>query len=129
MHPDVVTDVIANIERLGGTIAYDALTELLTINGEFTASIIIARCLRTRAGALRWNLRFDTGLRPDIPVALRMESENRQPLDYYLLPHIDITATKVRLAERNGIFFDAYRFNSLDHFFRLAGRTRLRIAA
>jgi hypothetical protein len=129
MHPDVVTDVIANIERLGGTIAYDALTELLTINGEFTASIIIARCLRTRAGALRWNLRFDTGLRPDITVALRMESENRQPLDYYLLPHIDITATKVRLAERNGIFFDAYRFNSLDHFFRLAGRTRLRIAA
>jgi len=129
MHPGVVADVIANIERLGGTVACDPLTDLLTINGEFTTSIIIARCLRTSTGALRWNLRLDTGLRPDITVALRMESDNQRPLDYYLLPRIDITATKIRMAERNGAFLDTYRFNSLDHFFHLSARTRLRIAA
>ena len=57
--------------------AGDATSDLLTVNGEFTTSIIIARCMRRPNGALRWNLRLDTVLRPDITIALRMDAENR----------------------------------------------------
>jgi DNA invertase Pin-like site-specific DNA recombinase len=129
MHHGVVADVIASIEGQSGIISRDLTTDLLTINGEFTVAIVIARCLTTSAGSLRWKLRLDTGLRPDITVGLRMDAQNREPLDYYLLPRIDISVPKIRLAEDNGIFLDAYRFDSLDYFFRLASRIAVRAAA
>jgi hypothetical protein len=62
-------------------------------------------------------------------VGLRMDAQNREPLDYYLLPRIDISAPKIRLAEDNGIFLDAYRFDSLDYFSRLASRIAVPVAA
>jgi hypothetical protein len=102
----------------------------LHINSEFTVSIVIARAFETSAGQLRWKIRLDTGLRPDISVAVRMDAENRQARDYYLLPWIDLGASpKVKLAEDNGVFFDAYRFNSLDGLFYLSRRHNLRAAA
>ncbi|MEY9634115.1 hypothetical protein ABIF66_002344 [Bradyrhizobium japonicum] len=37
------------------------------------------------AGAYRWKVRVDAGLRPDITVAIRMNQMNSAILDYYLL--------------------------------------------
>jgi hypothetical protein len=125
MHPQVVADTIAGIESAGGRVQQDPTTDLLTINGEFTASIVVVRCRETTAGSLRWHIRFDVGLWPDLTVALRMDQPNRQPLDYYLLPRIDMTEPHVRLAEYNGVSLDAYRFDTLDSFFDLAARTEL----
>ena len=81
------------------------------------------------AGSLRWKLRFDAGLRPDITVAIRMDAENEHPLDYYLLPRVDVAAGAVRLKEDNGIYWDAYRFESIDHFVWLSSRASIRSAA
>lgn len=129
LHPDVVQEVIAQVASTGSTVTTDAETDLLIINDEISASIVIARCLRTPAGALRWKLRFDTGLRPDITVALRMDADNKHRLDYYLLPRIDIQNAKIIFAEENGIYLDAYRFDTLDYFFHLVSRTSFRSAA
>jgi hypothetical protein len=54
-------------------------------------------------GAMRWNLRLDTALRPDITIAVRLAPDNEQSMDYYLLPHIDIKASRLRIAQRNGM--------------------------
>ena len=78
-----------------------------------------------KAGSLRWNIRFDTGLAPDITIAVRMDKANSAPRDCYLLPLIEITKTRVRLAENNGLRLDAYRFDTLEKFFSLAERTKL----
>jgi DNA invertase Pin-like site-specific DNA recombinase len=129
MHPEVMAEAVTAIEKLGGTIRRDAATDLLTINDEFTASIVIGRAFQTLTGALRWKIRLDGRLRPDITVALRMDQANRGVLDYYLLPRIDIAAARLRLREENGFFLDSYRFDSLDSFFYLAARTQLRTAA
>jgi DNA invertase Pin-like site-specific DNA recombinase len=129
MHPEVVATTLASIEALGGTVACDPATDLLTVNGEFTASVVIARCITTRSGALRWKIRFDTGLRPDITVVLRMGPENDEPSDYYLFPWIDLGSARMRLAEENGAFLDRYRFASLDAFFHMTARTNIRAAA
>lgn len=88
LHGEVVADAIASIETLGGRIHRSPVTDLLTVNGEFTASIVIARCQQTRAGSLRWKVRFDTGLAPDITVALRMDEVNETPLDYYFFRNL-----------------------------------------
>jgi DNA invertase Pin-like site-specific DNA recombinase len=125
MHPQIVIDAIVGIEAAGGTVVQSPATDLLTINGEFTASIVVVRSRTTPAGSLRWLVRFDTGLWPDITVAVRMDRPNQQALDYYLLPRIDMTAPRVRLAENNGVSLDSYRFDTLDAFFGLAARTAL----
>jgi hypothetical protein len=105
----------------------DGKKDLITINGEFACSIVIARCTSIRAGGvMRWNLRLDTILSPDITVAVRLAPNNRQAMDYYLLPKMDMPASRLRLAERNGVFLDTYRFDTLHRFFQICGRTRLR---
>jgi DNA invertase Pin-like site-specific DNA recombinase len=125
MHPTVVIATIAEMERIGGKASRDPATDLLTVNGEFTASIVIARCRETDAGSLRWHIRFDTRLHPDITVAVRMDRPNRSALDYYLLPRIDMTGPQLRLAEHNGISLDAYRFETLDALYGMAARVKL----
>jgi DNA invertase Pin-like site-specific DNA recombinase len=129
MYPQVIADCMERIRQLGGAIESNADNDLLTINGEFTASLVIARCRQTDSGAFRWLIRFDTSLAPDITVALRMDGGNRSVLDYYLLPHLDLTFEKLLLAEDNPVNLDTYRFETLDFFFGMARRSRIPEAA
>ncbi|MGD9738425.1 MAG: recombinase family protein [Parvibaculaceae bacterium] len=125
MHPDVVSAAVSEIERVGGSVERDTLTDLLVVNREFTVSIVIARCRRTTAGSLRWHIRFDTVLHPDITVAIRMDPENRSVADYYLLPWLDMSVSGLRLSEDNGMSLDAYRYETLDALYALAARVSL----
>lgn len=129
MHPQVVADTVAGIQMAGGNVEQDPQTDLLTINGEFAASIVIVRCRHTPGGSFRWKVRLDAGLRPDITVAVRMDEANHAPLDYYLLPRNDIIAPNLRLARDNGVELDGYRFETLDPLFDLAARTSILMVA
>jgi DNA invertase Pin-like site-specific DNA recombinase len=129
LHPDIVADTVAAIEATGGSVVRHPATDLLSINDEFTASVVIARCHESRSGSLRWKIRFDAGLRPDITVTVRMNRENREVLDYYLLPMLDFIVPRIRLAEENGLHFDAYRFDTLAPFLDLTARSAIRPAA
>lgn len=122
LHPAIVGEVIDGIRAAGGSVTQDATTDLLTINGEFTASIVVVRCFQTAAGSLRWKLRLDTALKPDLTVAIRMDAENVGPRDYYLLPRLDMQDAVLRLAEYNGLSLDAYRFETLETFYAMAAR-------
>ncbi len=125
MHAGIVADAIAEIESIGGTISKDPATDLLTVNREFTASIVVSRCRQTKAGSRRWKIRLDTGLAPDLTVALRMDGANEAVLDYYLLPLAVLDTNRIRLAEDNGLMLDAFRFETLDCFFGMAERARI----
>ena len=122
IHASEVARAIAEIEELGGAVSQDAATDLLTVNGEFTASIVVARCRHTKAGSRRWKVRLDTGLAPDLTVALRMDDANEAILDYYLLPLPILDTNRIGLAEENGLMLDAFRFDTLDRFFAMARR-------
>ncbi|MCW2314490.1 DNA invertase Pin-like site-specific DNA recombinase [Rhodoblastus acidophilus] len=128
-HPQIVADIVAGVQRAGGAAVQDPVSELLSINGEFTASVVIARSFKTSSGALRWRVRLDVGLVPDMTIAIRLDERNVAPLDYYVLPSIDMNTPRLKLAEQNGLSLDAYRFESLDFFFALAGRVRFAEAA
>jgi DNA invertase Pin-like site-specific DNA recombinase len=129
MHPKLVEDVLGNIRQLGGAVSSNPTTDLLTVNDEFTASLVIARCRQIASGAFRWLIRVDAGLKPDITVAVRMDGGNRNPLDYYLLPSLDMTFEKLLLAEDNAVSLDTYRFSTLDFFFGMAQRALIPEAA
>lgn len=129
LHPDILAAVVAGLERAGGRVVRDPVSDLLAINGEFHASVVIARCLETRGARLRWRIRLDAGLVPDITVAVRMDEGNSHPRDYYLFPKIDVATSKLKLAEQNGLSLDAYRFETLDSFYTLAARAPFAEAA
>jgi hypothetical protein len=125
LYPKIVAESVAAIEGIGGRVRCNPATDLLTINDEFTASIVISRCQVSPRGSQRWNVRFDAGLRPDITVAVRMDETNRAALDYYILPRIDMELRVLRLSDENGARIDAYRTDSLSVFFQLAERIAL----
>lgn len=129
MHPDVVALVVDGLRNAGGEVRVDPHTGLLDVNGEFTASVVVARCGETQGGSPRWRIRLDTGLLPDITVAVRMDRINVSPLDYYLLPRLDMAEHRLRLGESNGLSLDSYRFETLDFFFSLAARALFEEAA
>ena len=128
-HPEIIRDIIAGIEAAGGAVASDPQSGLLTVNGEFSLSLVIARCQMTPAGYPRWHIRIDADLVPDITVAVRMDHNNRHVLDYYLLPRIDMSVPKLRLAQENGLSLDGYRFETLEFLFSLGSRARFSEAA
>ena len=90
---------------------------------------MLCRHFETDAGSSRWVIRLDAGLKPDITVAVRMDAANEKPLDYYLLPAIDMTWENLRLAEDNGIYLDCYRFENLDYLLAMAERLPIQEAA
>lgn len=129
MHPEVVSQTERRIAALGGTVARDPATDMLLVNGEFTASIVLARCKQLEAGTRRWKVRFDTSLLPDITVAVRLNGANQAAVDYYLLPRLDFGAPRLSLFDHNPAELESYRFETLDYLYDMAARTRLRWAA
>lgn len=124
-HPQVVAEIIAGVTRQGGSAVQDPNTDLVWVNDEFTVSVVLSRCTMTSAGWLRWHIRLEAGLVPDITVAVRMDELNEAPRDYYLLPSIDMTFGRLKFGEQNGLALDAYRFDTLDFFYALASRVRI----
>ncbi|KPX35328.1 hypothetical protein ALO77_200012 [Pseudomonas coronafaciens pv. garcae] len=128
LHPQVFEAVIKHLENAGASVEISAQNDVLTINDEWTASVVIARCHSTPAGTLRWKLRFDISLAPDITIAVRMEQANLQVRDYYLVPLIDMGAWPQKMAEENSPLIDSYCFATLDVLDGLAARCSLKEA-
>jgi hypothetical protein len=124
-HGDLIHSILANLRATGAHVAVDDSTDLLTINHEYRASLLLSRCQETKAHSQRWRLRFDAGLTPDITIAARLNPGNQTIKDYYLLPSIDLLWKRLSLAPDNGVLLDLYRFDNLDLFLNLAKRVAL----
>ena len=124
-----VDDIVEKLEQTGAQVIHDEKSDMLLINGEYTASIVLTRCRQTQGCSPRWLIGFDEELAPDITVIVRMDLDNREPFDFYVLPRIDFSAPKARLGESNGVGIDTYRYESLGYFVSLAARVTIEVAA
>ena len=129
MHPSIVKSVIEGVRAAGGSAIQNLENDTLLINEEITASIVIARCKLTRGGNRRWKIRLDESLHPDITICVRMDEDNMNAYDYYILPRMTLAEGVLRLAEHNGLSLDAFRYETLDGFFALAERAPFRRVA
>lgn len=129
MHPEIVTKTEDQMAALGGKVRRDPSTDLLHVNAEFSVSLVLARCHQTTTNQCRWKVRFDTGLLPDLTVAVRLAPNNRTPLDYFLLPRLDFGLPRINLGEHNPVELECYRFDTLDYLYGMAAHIRLRRAA
>ncbi|MDY4280778.1 MAG: hypothetical protein SOX56_06895 [[Pasteurella] mairii] len=122
-HKNVVQDTVDKIIKLGGSVTTDSKTEdLIRINNEFNASIVLSRCRPTSTGSKRWLIRFDTKLNPDLTIAIRLNDTASEIFDYYLLPMNMQLNEKLRLAENNPAELKIYRHSNLDRFFIMVER-------
>jgi hypothetical protein len=128
-HADLIALILDQLLALGATVSVNQHNDLLTINSEYTASLILARCRESRTGHLRWQLRFDESLRPDVVIAARLQPANDEILDYYLLPRLDVLTERLIFRPDNGLALDVYRFNNLNFFMEMAQRARVEGAA
>lgn len=128
-HPEVLNVLLQGLNAVGANVRIDPETDLIHINEEFTAALVIARSIATPVGTLRWKLRLDAPSRPDLTIGVRMSAGNETVLDYYLIPRLSMEAALVRLCEHNGLSLDAFQFPTPDRLFRMAARTPFRRAA
>ena len=129
LHPEIVGQTERMIAEVGGVVTRDSATDLLTVNREFSISLVLARCQLLDNGRRCWKVRFDTSLAPDITVAVRLDESNQTTQDYYLLPRLDFGQPRIHLADHNSVEFESYRFDSLDYLYGMARRIRIRRAA
>jgi DNA invertase Pin-like site-specific DNA recombinase len=117
LHPQVLSAILDGLRGAGCHIQAESENSIISVNGEITISIVIARCLQMPSGSYRWRLRLDADKQADVTIAVRMDAINQAPLDYYLLPRIDIETVNIQLAEANGLGLDGYRFDTLETFY------------
>lgn len=129
LHPKIVAEAESEMESLGGRLYRDPATDLLDVNHEFSVSLALARCQTGENGRRRWKIRFDTGLLPDLTVAVRLAPGNEEPFDYYLLPRLHFAQPRLSLAEHNAVELESYRFDTLEYLYGMAAQIRLRRAA
>ncbi len=121
LHAEIVTDVVRDIENLcGRKIPIDPESCMLELNHNLFISVVISRCFTTPAGIRRWKIRFDSGLRPDVTVAVRMDIHNEAIQDYYILPALEFSDGQLKLSEDNAGFLDGFRTDTLDYLLKLS---------
>jgi hypothetical protein len=128
-HAAKIIEIIRELRDTGTRVDQYPATDLLTVNQEFTASLVLARCRETAAGNYLWLIRLDNSITPDVTIAARLKPGNQDILDYYLFPGMDALAEQLRLAPTNGTVLDVYRFENLNFFRSMARRVRIEEAA
>ena len=129
MHQRVLNDAVEGIERAGGHVSIDGATDLLTVNDEFTTSVVIARASRCR------------------PVPAAGRSGSTRPCDPISLSRSGWTTTTVRRStttfsrestspnpvsisrKRTGSWSTRTAATRFEAFYALAARTHIRTAA
>jgi DNA invertase Pin-like site-specific DNA recombinase len=129
LHSDHSEALLHKLREAGASVRKDPVTQLFVINEEFSVSLVLAHCRSMISGDKRWNFRLNTSHRPDITIAIRLEQNNKDVLDYYLFPGSDLLAKRLLLRQDNGFFIDLYRFNDLRFLISMAERTQIERAA
>lgn len=128
LFPQTIAAVVGELRALGAEVTLDEAREILRINREISVSVVISRCKLTAGGFRRWNLRFDLSVVTDLVLAIRMDADNQQILDYYVLPRSVLTRGHLRMADDNGLALDAFRFDTLEYFAAMGLRARIGVA-
>ncbi|ECW1186386.1 recombinase, partial [Salmonella enterica] len=61
-----------------------------------------------------------------ITIVTRMDSNNKIPVDYFILPKLDFNFTKMIIKENNPALFELYRYDDLNFFYHLLKRVDMR---
>jgi hypothetical protein len=126
MYPEIVQDTLTQIEAIGASVIQAPKTGLLNINNELAVSLVLSRCQTSGDGRFRWRVRFDPErFNADLSLVVRLNHYNESALDYYLLPWLDLPRNHLAIDARSATQFEAFRFDDLQFFYRMACRVNI----
>lgn len=105
-----------------------ATDNLLTVNNNLKISVVPSRCKAMKSGRLRWIVRLERSLKPDISIVMRMNNSNTEVVDYYILPHLEKIENMLDLKESNSFLLELFRFDDLQILMNLLSPYPLRVA-
>jgi DNA invertase Pin-like site-specific DNA recombinase len=129
LHARHIGEIKDQLLDQGSAVEIAEASGVLTINGDFTAEVVFARCQTRSNGHLFWHIRLERSKNCDLTIAARMAPRNEDILDYYIFPRIDELSSKIRLAQQNPCILEVYRFESLDSLYSISKRIRIGEAA
>lgn len=126
LYPHLINDFIELIKAKNCIVDKEIRAPLLYINNEILISLLLCKCEKRQSGKLRWKVKFEKVSNADITIVMRLDSTNTIPLDYYILPKLDILFTNLVLSEKNSIALELYRYDNLYTFLTIIERQNLR---
>ena len=121
----VITFIIGQIENLGGSAIWNEAHRTLLLNHELLLAVVFTRHNTTPSGSAYWLVRRSHRMKPDLTLAVRMNRDNAGVQDFYLLPDLGATETRICLAAHNGISLDAFRFEVLSFLVGMGARVKV----
>jgi hypothetical protein len=82
LHPEIVGQTERMITEVGGAVVRDPATDLLTVNREFTVSLVLSRCNVLDDGRRRWNTRASRKVSAKRPL-LAVSGAAAQPCSWF----------------------------------------------
>ncbi|MBN9552614.1 MAG: recombinase family protein [Alphaproteobacteria bacterium] len=110
---EIIGELVAAIEKVGGEACYDTETALLKINGEFTVALWTARYRATSYGYPRWQFRRRRQAVSDITILVRMKPDNVTVRDFLIAPTAGLRRAPAMMRANSGMRFDPFLFQSL----------------
>ena len=117
------------LESRGGRVARNPSNDLLTVNDQWTARVIVFSYRASPDISAIRRFHAETGLRPDFTVGLRMDEMNLTPANFYVIPSMDLESWTEELGRHTHLLIDGYLFKSLDVLSNLAAKTALEVIA
>ncbi|MBK0095033.1 recombinase family protein [Erwinia sp. S63] len=102
--------------------------DILVINNNLRISVVPSKCKTLQSGNLRWFVRLERSLTPDISIVMRMNAQNSAPTDYFILPKIETMEHQLTLKENNSFLIEMYRFDDLNPLLYLLSPLPTRVA-
>jgi DNA invertase Pin-like site-specific DNA recombinase len=122
----LIEATVSELRSRGAHVLTEPKHGLITVNREFTVSVLVVRCFERGDMGLLWKMTSKPQQAPDISIIARMCIGNESILDYFVFPHAEGFKLRIRFRQFNTLNLEAYRFNNLDSFLDICQRKRIR---
>lgn len=109
----LLQEVAQLLRGVGAAVEDSTQIRTLVVNGQFSISLLLVRCRKTKYRGNRWQFKLNPSRKEDITLAVRMAPGNETIMDYYLLPRIDHLGPHFDLELTNSFLIDMYQFSDL----------------
>ncbi|WP_291849232.1 recombinase family protein [Bradyrhizobium sp.] len=109
------SDVARRIRALGASAIFDAAAHTLSIDDRLAVSFRIARYYPNSGRVPVWHVHRRAQLPPGLLLALRLDKENSEIVDYFLIPTTEMNKFRISLREKCRYSrFEKYQVSSLE---------------
>jgi DNA invertase Pin-like site-specific DNA recombinase len=125
MQEMLLKEVSFQLKANGAVVEMYQKTGTLKVNGDFGLRVIVTRCLKSHDGGVRWWIPKRPPSDFDLTIVARMNDDNTRILDYFLFPANEHPRKKLLVTSETSVVLNVFRFETLDHVYRICRRRRV----